>query len=253
MEAYFLTDQGQVRGHNEDSGGVYYNASGQLLAVIADGMGGHQAGDIASEMAVSIIQRGWKSSRELTVPEETETWLANILLEVNHEIYNLAIQKEELAGMGTTIVVAINCGDFFTVAHIGDSRCYLKSENGFSQVTEDHSLVNELVKTGQISQEDAEQHPRKNIVLKALGTEEHVEADIHSLSWEIGNKLLLCSDGLSDKISNDKMLEFISSDEKIEQIGQDLINLANERGGEDNISLIIIHHTPSETVGEEPC
>lgn len=253
MEAYFLTDQGQVRGHNEDSGGIYYNSSGQLLAVIADGMGGHQAGDIASEMAVSIIQQGWNESETLKAPEETEAWLADILFQVNHEIYHLASQKEEYAGMGTTIVVAINCGDFFTVAHIGDSRCYLQNSNGFKQITEDHSLVNELVRTGQISKEDAEQHPRKNIVLRALGTEENVDADIRSLSWEIGDKLLLCSDGLSDKISNEKILEFIRSEEQLEQISHSLIDLANERGGEDNISLVIIHHTPPSKVGGEPC
>lgn len=251
MEAHFLTDRGQVRGHNEDSGGIYYNPAGQLLAVIADGMGGHQAGDIASEMAVSIIQDSWQKSKELTVPEETETWLDEILLHVNHEIYELASQKEDLSGMGTTIVVIINSGDFITIAHIGDSRCYIQNENGFNQITEDHSLVNELVKTGQISKEDAEQHPRKNIVLKALGTEETVNADIHSLSWEFGDKLLLCSDGLTDKISNDKILEFIVSQKSLKEIGQDLIDLANERGGEDNISLIIINNTPSEKVGED--
>ncbi|HLQ97845.1 MAG TPA: Stp1/IreP family PP2C-type Ser/Thr phosphatase [Candidatus Dormibacteraeota bacterium] len=253
MEAYFLTDQGQVRGHNEDSGGIYYNSSGQLLAVIADGMGGHQAGDIASEMAVSIIQQSWKESKELKDPEETETWLSHILFYVNNEIYRLATEKEEYAGMGTTIVVVINCGDFITVAHIGDSRCYLQNANGFNQITEDHSLVNELVRTGQISREDAEQHPRKNIVLRALGTEVNVEADIRSLSWEYGDKLLLCSDGLTDKISNEKILEFINAEEQLKQISQNLIDLANDRGGEDNISLIIIQHTPPKKVGEETC
>lgn len=253
MEACFLTDRGQVRGHNEDSGGVYYNSTGQLLAVIADGMGGHQAGDIASEMAVSIIQDKWQKSNELKVPEETEAWLAEILLHVNHEIYELASKKEGLAGMGTTIVVIINSGDFITIAHIGDSRCYIQNENGFKQITEDHSLVNELVRSGQISKEDAEQHPRKNIVLKALGTEEKVDADISSLSLEEGDKLLLCSDGLTDKISNNKILEFITSNQTLKQIGQDLINLANERGGEDNISLIIIDNTPSKNVGEDSC
>src|SRR5699024_9681440 len=205
MEAYFLTDQGQVRGHNEDSGGIYYNSSGQLLAVIADGMGGHQAGDIASEMAVSIIQQSWKESKELKDPEEIEAWLAHILFYINNEIYQLATEKEEYAGMGTTIVVVINCGDFITVAQIGDSRCYLHNANVFNQITEDHSLVNERGRTGQISREDAEEHPRKNIVLRALGTEVNVEADIRSLSWEYGDKLLLCSDGLTDKISKEKI------------------------------------------------
>lgn len=253
METYFSTDRGQVRGHNEDSGGVYYNPSGQLLAVIADGMGGHQAGDVASEMAVSMIQDSWEKSKALKLPEETEAWLSEILSDVNHEIYELASQKEELAGMGTTIVVIIYSGDFITIAHIGDSRCYIQNENGFQQITEDHSLVNELVRSGQISKADAEQHPRKNIVLKALGTEETVIADIRSLSLEFGDKLLLCSDGLTDKISNNKILEFIVSNKKLKEIGEGLIDLANERGGEDNISLIIIDNTPSKKLGDEPC
>ena len=194
MEAEFLTDRGQVREHNEDSGGIYYNPSGQLLAVIADGMGGHQAGDVASQMAISTIQAEWEKSKELKLPEQTEVWLIKALEKVNKVIYEDSLQKEEFAGMGTTIVATINTDEFITVAHIGDSRCYIKNESGFNQITEDHSLVNELVRSGQISKEDAVQHPRKNIVLKALGTEEKVIADVQSLSWEHHDKLVLCSD-----------------------------------------------------------
>lgn len=250
MEAQFLTDRGQVRDHNEDSGGVYYNASGQMLAIIADGMGGHQAGDVASQMAVSIVKKEWQASNEISSPEKMKEWLTNKLTEVNTAIYELAKEKKEYAGMGTTIVIACGAEDFMTIAHVGDSRCYMHNENGFKQMTEDHSLVNELVKTGQISKEDARFHPRKNVVLKALGTEEQVSADVQSFSFEKGDKLLLCSDGLTDKISNEELSSFIQLDNDLTEMAQNLIDLANDRGGEDNISLIIIQYLPSEKVGE---
>src|SRR5690625_5237099 len=153
--------------------------------------------------------------------------------------------------MCTTAVIAICTNDFITIGHIGDSRCYVNNANGFQQITEDHSLVNELVKTGQISTEDAEHHPRKNIVLKALGTEQSVHADIKSLSWEKSNRLLLCSDGLTDKIPNDELEVFINSEKDLLEIGQTMIEIANERGGEDNISLIIIDQSSKEA-GENP-
>jgi len=253
MKAQFLTDRGLVRGHNEDSGGVYYNSSGQLLAIIADGMGGHQAGDVASQMAVSIMQDHWIECKGLNSPEQVEEWVVDTLKNVNSAIYKQALHHDEYNGMGTTIVITISTDDFITIAHIGDSRCYLLNETGFQQVTEDHSLVNELVRSGQISEADAKHHPRKNIVLKALGTEENVEADVQCLSWEQGNKLLLCSDGLTDKVSNKELAEFIQSNNSLKETAQQLINLANERGGEDNISLIIISRNSTEKVGELPC
>lgn len=253
METYFLTDRGQVREHNEDSGGIYYNSSGQMLAVIADGMGGHQAGDVASQLAVMNIQDHWKKSTELHEPGQAEDWLKNLLQDVNKQIYDLSLQKEELKGMGTTIVVSIHSKDFTTIGHIGDSRCYIHNESGFKQITEDHSLVSELVRTGQISEIDAEHHPRKNIVLKALGTEEEITPDVCSLGWEKDNKLLLCSDGLTDKMSITTLQEFIESDKQIDKIGKELVDLANQRGGEDNISLVIIHNIPDKKESEGLC
>ncbi|HLS35118.1 MAG TPA: Stp1/IreP family PP2C-type Ser/Thr phosphatase [Bacillota bacterium] len=252
MKAIFLTDRGKVRDYNEDSGGYFYNDFDQLLAIIADGMGGHQAGDVASEMAVDIVKRKWQQVNKIVSPETAELWIKAILDEINHQIYEHASKKEEYHGMGTTAVIAICTNDFITIGHIGDSRCYVNNANGFQQLTEDHSLVNELVKSGQISTEDAEHHPRKNIVLKALGTEETVRADIKSLSWEKGNQLLLASDGLTDKISNEELAEFLNEDEELENIGTQMIQMANERGGEDNISLIVIKHTQKE-VGDASC
>lgn len=253
METHFLTDRGQVRGHNEDSGGIYYNRSGQMLAIVADGMGGHQAGDIASQLAVENIQESWQKTNKVKDPIESEAWLEVVLREANQTIYSLSLQKEDLVGMGTTIVVSIHGKDFITVGHIGDSRCYLHNESGFKQITEDHSLVNELVRTGQITEEDATHHPRKNIVLKALGTEEEVIPDIQSLGWEHGDSLLLCSDGLTDKMSNATLLHFIESNKQVSEICQALIDLANERGGEDNISLVMIRNIPVKKEGEDIC
>lgn len=253
MESLFLTDRGQVREHNEDAGGVYYNQSKQLLAIIADGMGGHQSGDVASQMAVSILKEKWENTNELLSPSKTEKWLSKTIQDVNKTVYKRALQKDELKGMGTTVVVAIITHEFISIAHIGDSRCYIYNQNGFKQITEDHSLVNMLVRTGQISVEDAQNHPRKNIVSRALGTEEHIKVDIQCLSMEDSDKLLLCSDGLTDKVLNNELETYLKSNKSIKSIGQSLVDLANERGGEDNISLIILSQTLSQKEGEESC
>ncbi|MFC4557064.1 Stp1/IreP family PP2C-type Ser/Thr phosphatase [Virgibacillus kekensis] len=250
MEEKFLTDQGKIRTHNEDAGGVFYNGSGQLLAIVADGMGGHKAGDVASQMATTIIQQKWQDSPELTLPEDTEAWLAESLQEVNNAIFEKADSKEECRGMGTTVVIAVCAKDFVTVTHIGDSRCYILNESGFKQITEDHSLVNELVRSGQISRDDAEQHPRKNVLLKALGTEENVVADVQSIGWETGDRLLLCSDGLTNKVTDEELHNYVVAGTDAESTGKELIYLANERGGEDNITLIIIHHELPVKEGE---
>lgn len=253
MKAQFLTDQGQIRSRNEDSGGVFYNTSGQLLAIVADGMGGHQAGDVASQMATNLIEEKWTASEALSSPEMTEAWLSLTIEEINQRVWQESKTKKECEGMGTTVVMVICTKEFITIAHIGDSRCYILNDHGFKQLTEDHSLVNELVRTGQITKTDAESHPIKNVLLKVLGTEETVSPDITTLEWEEKNKLLLCSDGLTNKIADSELSHYLSEDKDIEWIGQDLITLANERGGEDNISLTIISYDPSRKVGETPC
>src|SRR5699024_10952423 len=215
--------------------------------------GGHQAGDVASEMAVSLIQDKWAATEKIVSPDKAEEWLYNVLINVNKSIYDRSKQKEAFKGMGAKIVVTIVTTDFTTIAHIGDSRCYILNESGFSQLTEDHSLVNELVRSGQITNEEARVHPRKNVVLKALGTEEQVETDICSLGWELENKLLLCSDGLTDKISQEELADFMKSEDSILQIGRHLIDIANDRGGEDNISLVIVSHQEKHEIGDQTC
>ncbi|MFS0823658.1 Stp1/IreP family PP2C-type Ser/Thr phosphatase [Bacillus sp. 1P02SD] len=249
MKSFFLTNRGKVRQINEDSCGVYHNKDGQILAVVADGMGGHLAGDVASHMTTSQLQSYWEASEKLTTSELAERWLEEHILKINSNLFTHSQENEECKGMGTTIVAAI-CTDLFTtVAHIGDSRCYCLNSHGFQQITEDHSLVNELVRSGHISKEDAEHHPRKNVVLRALGTEANVQMDLKTLILEEGDMLLICSDGLSNKVSEVELKSILESDDSIEKRCEKLVQLANDNGGEDNITLVIVDYT-SESEGE---
>ncbi|HHY20547.1 MAG TPA: serine/threonine-protein phosphatase, partial [Bacilli bacterium] len=162
-----------------------------------------------------------------------------------------AKENKDCQGMGTTVVAAILTADFITFAHIGDSRGYLFNKSGFVQKTVDHSLVNELVRTGQITDEEAEHHPRKNVLLRALGTEECISVDCITINWEQGNYVLLCSDGLSNKISQVEMAELLSEEGQVGDKVTKLVQTANERGGEDNITVAVIYY--SEDGSEDGC
>lgn len=250
LNGYSLSDKGKVRSHNEDSVGLFVNSNRQQLAVIADGMGGHNAGDVASGMVSSLLKEKWHESEKINLPENAESWLLQTIVDINNKVFAYAQDHSECAGMGTTVVAAICTNDFVTIAHIGDSRCYLYNEQGFKQITEDHSLVNELVRSGQISKDDAEYHPRKNVLLKALGTELDVQADVQTIGWEKGDKLLLCSDGLSNKVTDVELEDFLSDSRSLEDLAVALVHLANDRGGEDNISLALLHYMVDQEEGE---
>ncbi|GHH96512.1 Stp1/IreP family PP2C-type Ser/Thr phosphatase [Neobacillus kokaensis] len=239
MKAVFKTDKGKVRLHNEDAGGIFVNQDGSRLAIVADGMGGHRAGDVASEMSVSHLKQEWEAAKGIITADAAEKWLEDQITAVNYKLLEHASNNSECDGMGTTIVAAITTDRFATLANIGDSRGYILNETGFKQITEDHSLVNELVRTGQISKEDAEHHPRKNVLLRALGTEKVVEIDIATIIFEEGDILLLCSDGLSNKVTEKEMSEILLNEDSLDDKAGTLIKLANDNGGEDNITLVI--------------
>ncbi|MFG6148964.1 Stp1/IreP family PP2C-type Ser/Thr phosphatase [Halobacillus sp. B23F22_1] len=243
MRGSFLSDQGKVRNHNEDAGGVFHHENGQLLAVVADGMGGHRAGDVASQLAVSALHKKWEKTEHIQHPEDAEYWMLDAIFEVNRKILSHSEEHEECRGMGTTVVVALCSEQFTTIGHIGDSRVYLANIDGFKRVTEDHSLVNELVRSGQISEEQAETHPRKNVLLKALGTDENISPDIMTLEFEKDDRLLLCSDGLTNKVYETELSKLAEFNGEWEEFCQSFIDLANERGGEDNITLAVVHHS----------
>lgn len=250
MKAVYQTDRGKVRHHNEDAGGVFINHDGNRLAIVADGMGGHRAGDVASEMTLNVLKTEWETAKGIITAEEAENWLKEQITKVNGLLLEHAQNHLECDGMGTTIVAAIVTDRFATIAHIGDSRGYLLNESGFKQITEDHSLVNELVRSGQISKEDAEHHPRKNVLLRALGTEKMVEMDIKTIIFEEGDIILLCSDGLSNKVTEKEMSEVLQNQDNLEQQAGRLIALANENGGEDNITLAIVEFSDISSEGD---
>jgi len=240
MKEVFQTDRGKVRLNNEDAGGVFVNQDGIRLAIVADGMGGHRAGDVASDMTLNHLKTEWEASNGIINAGEAENWLKKQITLVNNILLEHAKNHAECDGMGTTIVAAITTDRFATIAYLGDSRGYLLNETGFKQITEDHSLVNELVRSGQISKEEAEHHPRKNVLLRVLGTENPVDIDIKTIIFEEGDTLLLCSDGLSNKVKEREMIEILQSKDGLEQKAYTLISLANNYGGEDNITLAIV-------------
>lgn len=253
MKAVFKTDRGKVRQHNEDNGGVFLNQSGQRLAIVADGMGGHRAGDVASGMTIQKLKEKWKETEKIETAEQAENWLKANIDYVNTDLFEHSKAHSECEGMGTTIVAVIITELFSTIAHIGDSRCYILNEAGFSQVTEDHSLVNELVRSGQITKEDAENHPRKNVLVRALGTELFVSIDIKTIVFEEDDVLLICSDGLSNKVTETEMVDTLKGQETMEEKATSLIELANAHGGEDNITLIIVEFYLDRSIGDKQC
>jgi len=248
------TDTGKIRQHNEDDAGIFKGKDEFILAVVADGMGGHLAGDVASKMAVKAMGEKWNEAETIpTAPSDCEKWLIEQILSVNSKIYDHAQAHEECQGMGTTIVCALFTGKTVSVAHIGDSRCYLLQDDDFVQVTEDHSLVNELVRTGEISREDAEHHPRKNVLTKALGTDQSVSIDTRSFDIEPGDKLLLCSDGLTNKVEGTELKDILQSDSAPQEKVNLLVDKANQNGGEDNITAVLLELALQVEEGEDQC
>lgn len=253
MLGYYRTDRGKVRSVNEDAVGIFYNKGNQLLAIVADGMGGHQAGEVASNLAIVVAKEQWEKNITIQNPAEAEEWIQDLIEEMNQKIYEYSLENKEYEGMGTTVVITICLPDTITVAHVGDSRCYLYGEHQLKQVTEDHSLVNELIRTGQISKVDAEIHPRKNVLLRALGTEQTTKIDTKTIHWNVDERLLICSDGLTNKVNDDELSFYIDQKNKVDLIMEELIDLANERGGEDNITLAIIENKSLTEAGDAPC
>lgn len=239
MQIAYRTAIGKRRKDNEDSVGIFTNQQGVKLAIIADGIGGNQGGDVASEMAVTHIGHSFTATNAKTI-DETKNWLQKQISSENQDIRNRSEQYLDLKGMGTTVVLAVIFNQTVLIGNIGDSRGYLLRDHIFSQVTEDHSLVNELVKRGELSKQAARVHPKKNVITRSLGIEKAVQIDTHYLELTDNDMLLLCSDGLTDMLNDDQIQKVLENDSAVGQKCDQLIQLANDAGGLDNISVILI-------------
>lgn len=240
MKLSAVTDVGMVRQSNQDAcvGGEL--PFGGFYAVVCDGMGGHAGGNVASETAVKRISEELnKNFRENMSVSSVKNMIESALVLANLDIFDASNENDELAGMGTTAVVAVFTGDKCVVANVGDSRCYLASDGKITQITKDHSLVQEMVDAGLITSAAAEHHPRKNIITRALGIADDVEADFFDIRFSPNDKLLLCSDGLTNHVENDKILAVLS-DRDFDGCAQKLISIANANGGSDNITAVIV-------------
>ncbi|MBY9082280.1 Stp1/IreP family PP2C-type Ser/Thr phosphatase [Paenibacillus sp. HN-1] len=246
-----VSDIGRVRSVNEDSVWTGVTRHGYTLAIIADGMGGHLAGDTASRLALETIRGELEELAPDLTGEELKDALLNAVIKANATVFEQAGSDERYHNMGTTVVSVLMGEQSGCIGHIGDSRAYIIKDGIAKQLTEDHTLVNELFKNGQISQEELGTHPRRNVLIRALGTDQEIQVDLLPIELGPGEVLLLCSDGLSNFVSAEHLgkvagLQEISLEERADR----LLQLALLAGGGDNISVAMLEHQEEAAVPE---
>lgn len=243
MEIGVKTSKGKIREINQDS---YYISDDENcpLFIIADGMGGHKAGEIASRMAVEIISSSFldqiKGSSSEMDDDSIITAIRNSIYKANDEIYRKSNEVEEYSGMGTTVTMAYENNGKLFIGHVGDSRAYLLRDNQLWQMTKDHSLVEELIKNGSITREEARFHPQKNIITRALGIDKEVEIDLIVKEKFKDDILILCTDGLTNMLNDDEIKELLISSDNMQKACDFMVQLSNEKGGLDNISVVAV-------------
>lgn len=238
MKAYSITDVGAKRSSNQDFVYASETPVGALpnLFIVADGMGGHNAGDLASRCTVETMLESINGSSR-TSPVQI---LEEAIREANRKVLETSEKDREFSGMGTTVVAATVQDGYLYAANVGDSRLYLIDREGIDQVTVDHSLVEEMVRMGQIRREEAKNHPEKNIITRAVGVRSRVRIDFFDMKLEEGDRLLLCSDGLSNMVDDEEILNIVKRDEPLGMLASELVKCANLNGGRDNISVILV-------------
>lgn len=243
MKAFGITDIGQDRSMNQDFVFASETSVGNLpnLFVVADGMGGHQAGDLASRYTVEVLLESIRKSKEKNPIKIIRTAVE----EANAKVLEKARGNVELLGMGTTIVVATVCGHYLYVANVGDSRLYLIRDE-IQQITKDHSLVEEMVRRGRLKKEEAKNHPGKHVITRAVGAEREVAIDFFDKRLKKGDQILLCSDGLSNMLEDEEIREIVKSGGNVEERAKKLITAANQNGGKDNITVVLVEPLSSE-------
>ena len=243
LRSYALTDIRRKRQLNQDYIYLTENPVGNLpnLFIVADGMGGHKAGDYASDLAVETVVKEAGASLE----KSPSRILGHAITIANRILRQRASENFALSGMGTTLVAATCIGRFLEVANVGDSRLYVIGDE-IVQITEDHSLVEEMVRMGGIGREEARNHPDKNIITRAIGARDDVEVDFFNLELQTGDMVLLCSDGLTNMVDDETICRILKNGKSLRDRVEELVRTANENGGRDNISVIVI-----ETLADE--
>ena len=232
------TDRGLKRQLNEDNCNVLVGYPGvPTCFVIADGMGGHKCGEVASKQAVDsvcnlLLKADWEK-------QDISEMLRDIITSVNDEIYNFSLLDEATQGMGTTLIISVLKNRKLYIGHVGDSRVYIIRDNLIEKVTWDHSFIEELVKNGSITKDEAVNHPNKNMITRAVGYELGLQVDTYEVDIKENDIILLCTDGLTNMLTEEEILDIITSNDEPQNVCDTLIQNANNRGGEDNITVIV--------------
>lgn len=240
LKSFYLTDAGKVRSHNEDSVTILKNKSNEYLMMVADGMGGHRKGEVASSLALAHLGKRFTDIASIGTKYDAVNWLNDNVNEINKNILDYANEHEDSLGMGSTLVVAILTKDYLIFGNIGDSSGYVLKNRKLHKVTKDHTLVNLLVESGNLTEDEAKYHPKKNVLMRALGASEKVQMDIFDVDMN-NEGIMLCSDGLTTMLS-DEQIEKVLDDENLDTQEKviKLIQKCNARGGFDNVSIAFV-------------
>ena len=241
MKTFYQTDPGKVRSHNEDSVNIVKNMNNEYIVVVADGMGCHKAGEVASSLAVNELAKRFAELSSVGTKEEAVIWLIEIIVVINVKILKYAEEHVDATGLGTTCVCSIITDDFLLFGNVGDSSGYVQKNGKLYKVTRDHTLVNILLENGELTESAAKTHPQKNVLMKALGASEEIEMDIFDVEKTLDG-VLLCSDGLTNMVSVEQMEKILGDNElDLEEQVVKLIRKSNARGGTDNISVAYLN------------
>ena len=245
MQTFYYTDPGKVRSHNEDSVTIINNDKNEFVLAVADGMGGHKAGEVASAIAIEHIRESFYALETIGTKEDAIDFLRIIVKEINEKIFEYADKNPESKGLGTTLVIAIKTDDYILYGNIGDSSGYVIKNNTLHKVTKDHTYVGMLLTSGRLTEESAKNHPGKNLLTRALRTNVPIEIDIFDIDTSVRG-LFLCSDGLTNMLTDEQIEKILNSDLPIEEAVVKLIKKANLRGGTDNISIAYLKKESGE-------
>ena len=242
MELWGITDSGKVRRQNQDVFKVLYDEDRDVaVLVVCDGMGGARSGNVASALAAEAFMRYMgKYIEDIGEKSDIALTMSDAVLAANRAVYSKSMQDEEFAGMGTTLTAAISTADGEVVVNVGDSRVYHVTPNSITQITKDHSVVEEMIDRGDLTRSEAYRHPNKNLITRALGTSDQEAPDVFFLNLESGEHILLCSDGLSNVVLDSEMLFELQRGKSVRESCEQLVEMALSRGAPDNVTVVIL-------------